>query len=149
MKNNASKFIAVSVTLLVVLTFFFIGGFGELNSFPTFQKDVQTMAGNSRTLEEESVGLSNDSLPAVSQATALLSAGLGISSEYISPIFTRAEMWPDSCLGLPEEGKMCAQVITPGYVVVLQVDGKEYAYRSNSDGSILRFDVENYADFAL
>lgn len=46
--------------------------------------------------------------------------------------------WPDACLGLVGEGEFCAQVITPGYEVTAQAQGKEFKYRTDSDGDILR-----------
>lgn len=48
--------------------------------------------------------------------------------------------WPDSCLGLANEDEMCAQVITPGYEVVVKAGQGEYTYRTNSDGSQIRED---------
>lgn len=46
--------------------------------------------------------------------------------------------WPNSCLGLPQEGEFCAEVITPGYEVTMQINGSEHAYRTNLDGSVVR-----------
>lgn len=46
--------------------------------------------------------------------------------------------WPDSCLGLPEKDEMCAQVVTSGYEVTVQGNGKEAIYRTNDDGSVMR-----------
>jgi hypothetical protein len=46
--------------------------------------------------------------------------------------------WPDACLGAAVEGKVCAQVLTPGYVVVLEAMGQRYEYHSDETGSTLR-----------
>jgi len=35
----------------------------------------------------------------------------------------------DSSLGCPQEGQMYLQVITPGYQVLLRVEGETYDYR--------------------
>ncbi len=43
--------------------------------------------------------------------------------------------WPDSCLGISTPDVMCAQVITPGYRVVLAVGDQEYEYHTNADGA--------------
>jgi hypothetical protein len=40
--------------------------------------------------------------------------------------------WPDASLGCPQPGMVYAQVITPGYVVVLEVEGQEYEYHTDS-----------------
>jgi hypothetical protein len=36
--------------------------------------------------------------------------------------------WPDASLGCPEPDRMYAQVITPGYRVVLGLEGREFEY---------------------
>ena len=43
--------------------------------------------------------------------------------------------WSDASLGCPQEGKMYAQVITPGYKLTFDVAGASYAVHTNSDGS--------------
>lgn len=43
--------------------------------------------------------------------------------------------WNDSCLGLPQEGEVCADVITPGYRVVL---GDGFTYRTDTRGKVRR-----------
>lgn len=42
--------------------------------------------------------------------------------------------WPDSCLGLAQEGQMCAQVMTPGWRVTVQSGEKNWVYRTNQNG---------------
>ncbi|MAZ67588.1 hypothetical protein CL652_02330 [bacterium] len=48
--------------------------------------------------------------------------------------------WPNACLGLELQEEMCAQVITPGFEVVVQVSttGERFTYRTNYNGSIVR-----------
>lgn len=43
--------------------------------------------------------------------------------------------WPDSCLGLPQDGDACRDVITPGYLVVL---GDGFSYRTDTKGTVRR-----------
>lgn len=43
--------------------------------------------------------------------------------------------WPDSCLGVETPGIMCAEVITPGYRVLLSANGNVYEFHTNQDGS--------------
>ncbi|AIE74452.1 hypothetical protein D082_19240 [Synechocystis sp. PCC 6714] len=42
--------------------------------------------------------------------------------------------WPDSCLGLAQEGQMCAQVMIPGWRVVVESGSKKWIYRTNQNG---------------
>ena len=77
--------------------------------------------------------------PAVDAARSALATRLGIANPKSILILTAFEKdWPDSCLGLPKEGEICAQAITSGYEVVMQKDGREYTYRTNADGTIVR-----------
>lgn len=39
--------------------------------------------------------------------------------------------WQDSCLGCPQTGEMCSQVLTPGYKIILRVRDATYEYHSN------------------
>jgi hypothetical protein len=43
--------------------------------------------------------------------------------------------WPDACLGLEIEEQLCAQVITPGYRVSLEYQGRDYVYRTDREGN--------------
>lgn len=42
--------------------------------------------------------------------------------------------WPDASLGCPEPGFMYAQVITPGYRIILEAGGRMYAYHASLRG---------------
>ncbi len=62
-------------------------------------------------------------------------SNLSISEGDVSIISSRAVEWPDSCLGVAMEGVMCAQMITPGYLIVLGAGGRQYEYHTNQDAS--------------
>jgi hypothetical protein len=42
--------------------------------------------------------------------------------------------WPDASLGCPAKGMQYAQVLTPGVQIVLEHDGRSYAYHAGSVG---------------
>jgi hypothetical protein len=46
--------------------------------------------------------------------------------------------WPNACLGLEEEGEMCAQVLTPGWRVILSAAGEQYTFRTDEEGQVVR-----------
>jgi hypothetical protein len=75
---------------------------------------------------------------AADAARDALARQLGVSAEAMTVKEVSAQDWPDSCLGLAKAGEMCAQVITPGYRVVLTVDGREYELRTNLAGTVVR-----------
>lgn len=39
--------------------------------------------------------------------------------------------WPDACLGVRSPGFVCAQVVTPGFVLSFRVNGKTYIYNTS------------------
>jgi hypothetical protein len=49
--------------------------------------------------------------------------------------------WPDSCLGLAGSGESCAQVITPGYRITVQVGEQRYQLRSDGLGQQVRLEA--------
>ncbi len=49
----------------------------------------------------------------------------------VKTVETRSVDWRDSSLGCPQPGQMYMTVITPGYEVVLEVQGKRYIYHAD------------------
>ena len=45
-------------------------------------------------------------------------------------------LWPDACLGLAAQDEVCAEVITPGYRVIIEVAGARNEYRTDLRGNI-------------
>src|SRR3972149_2369724 len=60
---------------------------------------------------------------------------IGAPSEMPTPDETR----PGAGLGAGEEGEACAEVITPGYEVVLRLGETQYTYRTDQTGTNARF----------
>ena len=67
----------------------------------------------------------------IARARADLARRTGITEGEIQVVKVEAVEWEDSSLGCPEEGKMYAQIITPGYQILLSAGGKEYDYRTD------------------
>jgi hypothetical protein len=66
---------------------------------------------------------------AVTAAVQALSEKLEITAEEIQVLSVDRVQFRDSSLGCPQEGQMYLQVITPGYQVLLRVEGETYDYR--------------------
>ncbi len=66
-------------------------------------------------------------------ACEVLAEQFGRGLGEIDTVSVTPQEWPDSCLGLAESDEFCAQVITPGYeVVLLLVDpGSLFTYRTD------------------
>ena len=56
-----------------------------------------------------------------------------VSVEDILLVETMAVEWSDSSLDCPQPGMDYVQVTTPGYRIVLQVNGQSYEYHTNRD----------------
>ncbi len=72
---------------------------------------------------------------AVSRARGILAMHLGVPEDSIQVVAFERVDWPDACLGIRSAGQMCATVITPGYRVVMSVDGQSYELHTNESGS--------------
>jgi hypothetical protein len=78
------------------------------------------------------------SIPAAAAAQAALAAKLGVPESQITILSVEHVEWPDACLGAADEGVMCAQVITPGYRIVMEVDGKQYEAHTDESGQTVQ-----------
>ena len=74
----------------------------------------------------------------VDAAVKFAAAELGVDPAEITVLSVEAVEWRNSCLGVDKLGEMCMDVITPGYRVLLDVNGQEVAVHTNQDASALR-----------
>ena len=77
-------------------------------------------------------------MPAAAAAQVALATKLGIGADQISVVSVEHVEWPDACLGAAAEGEMCAQVLTPGYRIVLEVNGGQVEVHTNEHGQAVR-----------
>jgi len=80
--------------------------------------------------------------PAVTAAVGFLADELEVNPGDVEVVGFTAQTWPDTCLGLPDEGEMCAQVETPGWRIMIGVQGQEFEMHSDQVGENLR--VKSY-----
>ena len=64
-----------------------------------------------------------------------LAANLGLKESDISVVSDTTIEFRDACMGVAMEGVMCAQVITPGHIVVLEAKGVQYEFHTDANGS--------------
>jgi hypothetical protein len=69
-------------------------------------------------------------LKLVNDAKADLATRAQVSPDAIVVKSAQAVEWRDSSLGCPIPGQMYLQVITPGYLIVLEAAGKEWNYHA-------------------
>lgn len=76
--------------------------------------------------------------PAVTAAIGFLAQDLGADPGRITVTEYDPAEWPDSCLGLGQPNESCAQVVTPGWRIVLRFEDATYVVRSDTFGQVVR-----------
>ena len=70
------------------------------------------------------------------RAAEFLAGELGVDSASLEVVSATAMTWPDASLGCPQPGMLYAQVLTPGYLVVIRDGGGvERRVHTNEDVS--------------
>lgn len=81
--------------------------------------------------------LPDEEQEAVEAARQALAQRLDIAADEIELVRIEAVEWPDTSLGCPEPGMSYAQVITPGYRIILQAGGEAYEYHTGGGNVVL------------
>jgi hypothetical protein len=71
-------------------------------------------------------------------ARAALAQELGVAESDITVVAAEETEWRDSGLGCPKPGVNYLQVITPGYKITLEAQGKRYEYHSDNNRRVVR-----------
>jgi hypothetical protein len=79
-----------------------------------------------------------ESRAAVELAHDDLAAQLGIPREQVQVLSVAPVTWSDTSLGCPQPGMVYAQVLVPGYLVVLSDGQQRYAYHTDSGRRAVR-----------
>jgi hypothetical protein len=72
--------------------------------------------------------------PAIDAALADAANRLGVPRAQLRAARVERREWPDASLGCPQPGMMYAQVITPGYLVVVAGASKQLEYHTDTRG---------------
>jgi hypothetical protein len=75
---------------------------------------------------------------ALDEARRRLSQRLGVPEAQVSVKEVKRVEWPDACLGAPAGDEVCAEVITPGFRIVLGARGEGHVYHSDLRGNVRR-----------
>lgn len=71
------------------------------------------------------------------KAIADLSAYLSIDADQIQVVEAKTVEWPDASLGCPQPDTAYAQVVTPGYWILLEAQGQPYPYHTDQKSQIV------------
>lgn len=73
----------------------------------------------------------------VRAAVEAAAAHLGVPAAELTVVQAESREWSDASLGCPREGEFYAQVITPGYLVLIQGGGRELEYHTDLAGTVV------------
>lgn len=79
---------------------------------------------------------------AIQAAIRALVEAKGLGADEISVVSVEAVEWNDACLGLAGPDEMCAQVITPGYRIILEANGEQSEFHTDATGQTVRQKTE-------
>ena len=120
-EKNTKNFIFIVIALIILgAVVYYAFNIPKFTSVPTATTTI---------IQEEGVG------KAVSTAMADLAGRLNVLESSIAIESADSIEWSDASLGCPQPGTLYAQVITPGYKVVLSYQGKIYNYNSAASGN--------------
>ena len=85
------------------------------------------------TLEPAQVTPPPEAEAVVKLAADDLTQRLSLAPGAIQLVSVEAVEWSDASLGCPQPGMMYAQVITPGYLLVMEAGGEQYTYHTDMD----------------
>ncbi|BAY82860.1 hypothetical protein NIES267_23450 [Calothrix parasitica NIES-267] len=108
-------------------------------------KTPSTATNSSQTATTETpsdIESSTEELPAKLQSAVLSDAKKRVSKPVAELRIKKSEKqsWSDSCLGLAEPGKLCAQVIVPGWKVTVTDGQRELVYRTDNKGKLVKLE---------
>jgi hypothetical protein len=73
----------------------------------------------------------------IEKAKEDLAPRLSLSVTQINLIEAKAVTWPDSSLGCPQPGMAYTQILTPGYLILLEAGRKVHEYHANRDTYVI------------
>jgi hypothetical protein len=71
---------------------------------------------------------------------AALARDQGLNTADVTVVAVEEATWNDSSLGCPQPGQNYLQVITPGYKITLEAQGKRYEYHADRNRRVVRCD---------
>jgi hypothetical protein len=67
-----------------------------------------------------------------------LAGNLGLDAETVSVVSNEPADFDTTCLGVTMQDVMCAEVVTPGRIIILESDDVRYEYHVSDDGRIIQ-----------
>ncbi|MGC9400131.1 MAG: FG-GAP repeat domain-containing protein [Anaerolineae bacterium] len=86
--------------------------------------------------EEKTVAPEVETVAPLAAAREDLAQRLDVALDKVTVESVSPTEFPDASLGAPEPGQMYAQVVTPGYVITLTVEGQTYRYHGAGERAV-------------
>jgi hypothetical protein len=64
---------------------------------------------------------------------SIVAQAQNVSPDQLNIIQVEEADWADACLGLPQAGEFCAQMLTPGWAVTISNGSQTWQYRTDLD----------------
>lgn len=103
----------------------------------TYTSAMETKVTVTPTPKPLELGLSADARAVFALSREDLAQRLGLPSKAISLVSVESLKWPDASLGCPRPGIVYAQVITPGFRIILKAAGKVYEYHADREQLVI------------
>jgi hypothetical protein len=114
----------------------------DRNPFPEAIDPPLTLEESEADTTEATVVPSAAGTPTLSGTTAPLvaaiAADLGVPPESVQVLTIESRNWPDTSLGCPQPDMLYAQVITQGYLILVEVSGERIEYHTDERGTVVR-----------
>ena len=78
------------------------------------------------------------STPGLAPVLAAIATDRGVPETAVHLVSFESHTWPDSSLGCPQQGQVYLDVLTPGYLVVVDINDQRFEYHADDRGNIVR-----------
>jgi hypothetical protein len=75
---------------------------------------------------------------ALESIVAAIADELSVATEEIGVVSATPETWPDASLGCPQPDMLYAQVVTPGFRVIVEVAGEQIEFHTDERANVVR-----------
>lgn len=138
------KRVLIVVTVLVIAGLLVACGAAQVASTPTAapttpaEEPTETPVQEpTETPTEPSRDLSTPAPEIEAEVVDFLAGELDVAAEELEVVSVEPVVWNDASLGCPEPGEVYAQVVTPGYRVVVRAGGTEYEVHTDETGGTM------------
>ena len=130
MNKDTFKLILFTIGLIIFVAMLFSGSF--ISSNVIVPDEFETVTGQDLPQVEPNYGDITDELKSIVDkaiGNLLNTPDLNLSPKQVSVVGVTEETYGNTALGCEQEGMAYSEVITPGYKVILEANGKTYDYR--------------------